>query len=97
MISTDDQAMHSRDAKRATYIAAWLDGLLGCAKVVVGVLVGSAALVADGIHSFSDLVTDGFVRAATHYGRQGPDQDHHYGHGRIETLATLLLGSVLIF
>ncbi|MGY6565331.1 MAG: cation diffusion facilitator family transporter [Halomonadaceae bacterium] len=97
MISTDDQAVHSRDAKRATYIAAWLDGLLGCAKVVVGTLVGSAALVADGIHSFSDLITDGFVLAATHYGRQGPDHDHHYGHGRIETLATLLLGSVLIF
>lgn len=97
MIATPDLAVHNRDAKRATYIAAWLDGLLGCAKVVVGVLVGSAALVADGIHSFSDLVTDGFVLAATHYGRQGPDDDHHYGHGRIETLATLLLGSVLIF
>ncbi|MBA2777831.1 cation diffusion facilitator family transporter [Billgrantia kenyensis] len=97
MISTDDQAVHSRDAKRATYIAAWLDGVLGLAKVVVGTLVGSAALVADGIHSFSDLVTDGFVLAATHYGRQGPDHDHHYGHGRIETLATLMLGSVLIF
>ncbi|WP_445158803.1 cation diffusion facilitator family transporter [Halomonas sp. E14] len=97
MITTPDLAVHNREAKRATYIAAWLDGLLGCAKVVVGVLVGSAALVADGIHSFSDLVTDGFVLAATHYGRQGPDHDHHYGHGRIETLATLLLGSVLIF
>ncbi|MGQ4877886.1 cation diffusion facilitator family transporter [Billgrantia sp. LNSP4103-1] len=97
MISTTDMAVHSRDAKRATYVAAWLDGVLGCAKVAVGTLVGSAALVADGIHSFSDLVTDGFVLAATHYGRQGPDQDHQYGHGRIETLATLLLGSVLIF
>ncbi|MCG6656669.1 cation transporter [Halomonas campisalis] len=91
------QARDTREAKRATYIAAWLDGVLGFAKVIVGALVGSAALVADGIHSFSDLITDGFVLAATHYGRQGPDHDHHYGHGRIETLATLLLGSVLIF
>ncbi|MCE8035253.1 cation transporter [Billgrantia tianxiuensis] len=97
MIATMDQTANSRDAKRATYVAAWLDGLLGCAKVAVGSLVGSAALVADGIHSFSDLITDGFVLVATHYGRQGPDHDHHYGHGRIETLATLLLGSVLIF
>lgn len=93
----EQHARHTREAKRATYIAAWLDGVLGVAKVIVGTLVGSAALVADGIHSFSDLVTDGFVLAATHYGRQGPDHDHHYGHGRIETLATLLLGSVLIF
>jgi len=86
-----------REAKHATVIAAWLDGVLALAKTVVGVLVGSAALVADGIHSLSDLITDGFVLAATHYGRQRPDTDHHYGHGRIETLATLLLGSVLIF
>ncbi|MCH4564798.1 cation diffusion facilitator family transporter [Halomonas sp. EGI 63088] len=86
-----------REAKGVTYLAAWLDGLLGLAKVIVGALVGSAALVADGIHSFSDLVTDVLVLAATHYGRQGPDEDHHYGHGRIETLATLFLGSVLIF
>nr|WP_240609936.1 cation diffusion facilitator family transporter [Halomonas endophytica] len=93
-MSVNDQ---TRQAKRATYIAVWLDGMLGFAKVIMGSLVGSAALVADGVHSFSDLITDGFVLAATHYGRQGPDHDHHYGHGRIETLATLLLGSVLIF
>mgnify|MGYP000164775761 CR=1 FL=1 len=52
MISTDDQAMHSRDAKRATYIAAWLDGLLGCAKVVVGVgnIYANEALFMAGIN-----------------------------------------------
>ncbi|NDL70187.1 cation diffusion facilitator family transporter [Vreelandella alkaliphila] len=88
---------HSQEAKRVTFIGAWLDGILSVVKVVVGLLVGSAALVADGIHSLSDLVTDGFVLAAIHYGRQEPDDDHHYGHGRIETLTTLLLGSVLIF
>ena len=92
-----ERALHRRDAKRATYIAAGVDGVLGAVKVVVGTIVGSAALIADGIHSVSDLVTDGFVLTATHYGRQAPDHDHQYGHGRIETLATLLLGSVLIF
>jgi len=92
-----DKRRHLQEAKRVTVIGAWVDGVLGLAKVIVGLLVGSAALVADGIHSFSDLITDGFVLAATHYGRQDPDRDHHYGHGRIETLATLLLGSVLIF
>ncbi|WP_346796929.1 cation diffusion facilitator family transporter [Halomonas sp. Bachu 37] len=92
-----DRQLQSRDAKRVTYVGAWLDGLLSIVKVVVGFMVGSAALVADGIHSFSDLVTDGFVLAAIHYGHQEPDDDHHYGHGRIETLTTLLLGSVLIF
>jgi len=91
------RAADTADAKRATWIAAALDGFLGAVKVVTGLVVGSAALIADGIHSVSDLITDGFVLAATHYGRQGPDHDHQYGHGRIETLATLLLGSVLIF
>lgn len=91
------RAQHTAEAKQATWIAAALDGVLGAAKVITGMVVGSAALIADGIHSVSDLITDGFVLAATHYGRQGPDHDHQYGHGRIETLATLLLGSVLIF
>ncbi|SEL64916.1 cation diffusion facilitator family transporter [Halomonas daqiaonensis] len=83
--------------KRVTLLSVAVNTLLGVAKIIVGWIVGSAALVADGIHSFSDLVTDCFVLAASHYGHQGPDLDHHYGHGRIETLATLFLGSVLIF
>ncbi|GHE22942.1 cation diffusion facilitator family transporter [Halomonas urumqiensis] len=87
----------NRDTRRVTILAIWIDALVGIAKLITGMLVGSAALIADGIHSFSDLVTDGFVLAATHYGSQDPDYDHPYGHGRIETLATLFLGSVLIF
>ncbi|WP_254275819.1 cation diffusion facilitator family transporter [Halomonas sp. 3H] len=90
-------ADRTRDTRRITLLAIWVDAIVGLAKVIGGVLVGSAALIADGIHSFSDLITDGFVLAATHYGSQGPDHDHPYGHGRIETLATLFLGSVLIF
>ncbi|MFC3283201.1 cation diffusion facilitator family transporter [Litchfieldella rifensis] len=92
-----DHGAMTRDAYRVTVIGAVLDCLLGLAKVIVGIMVGSAALVADGVHSFSDLVTDVFVLAATHFGRQAPDTNHPYGHGRIETLATLWLGSILIF
>ena len=87
----------TREAYRVTLIGAGIDLAVGIIKFVAGLMVGSAALIADGIHSFSDLVTDGFVLAATHFGRQAPDSDHPYGHGRIETLATLALGSVLIF
>ncbi|MGJ7460505.1 cation diffusion facilitator family transporter [Halomonas sp. MA07-2] len=100
MQNTDPEISHpqrTRETRRITVLAIWVDGIVGLVKVITGVLVGSAALVADGIHSFSDLITDGFVLAATHYGSQGPDHDHPYGHGRIETLATLFLGSVLIF
>ncbi|WP_017429142.1 cation diffusion facilitator family transporter [Vreelandella jeotgali] len=87
----------SRDARHVTHVGAWLDGGLGLLKMATGFWVGSSALIADGVHSLSDLVTNGFVLAAIHYGHQAPDHDHQYGHGRIETLTTLLLGSVLIF
>lgn len=92
-----DHGARTREAHKATLVGAMVDLVVGLMKIIAGWLVGSAALVADGIHSFSDLVTDGFVLAATHFGRQAPDSNHPYGHGRIETLATLWLGSVLIF
>ncbi|QFU01911.1 Ferrous-iron efflux pump FieF [Halomonas sp. THAF5a] len=91
------RAAQTREAHRVTLIGAVIDFAVGVAKLIAGFLVGSAALVADAIHSFSDILTDLFVVAATHFGRQEPDSDHPYGHGRIETLATLWLGSVLIF
>jgi cation diffusion facilitator family transporter len=86
----------AKAAKRITLIAAFVDAIIGVAKIITGAWVNSAALIADGIHSLSDLITDGFVYVATHYGSQHPDKDHPYGHGRIETLATLFLASVLI-
>lgn len=95
--TAQQRAKHTRKAQRVTLVGAGIDFVVGLAKLITGWLVGSAALVADGIHSFSDLLTDIFVLAATHFGRQAADSDHPYGHGRIETLATLWLGSVLIF
>src|SRR5690625_6267668 len=53
----------AREAQRVTLIGAGVDLVVGVLKLVAGLVVGSAALVADAIHSFSDLVTDGFVLA----------------------------------
>ncbi|GED22568.1 cation diffusion facilitator family transporter [Halomonas halmophila] len=97
MSTLQNRSLQARQANRVTLIGAGIDLVVGLAKLVAGWLVGSAALIADGIHSFSDIVTDLFVVAATHFGRQAPDSDHPYGHGRIETLATLWLGGMLIF
>ncbi|WP_339670540.1 cation diffusion facilitator family transporter [Dasania marina] len=84
------------EIQKVTLIGAVLDALLGFAKVIVGVLANSHALIADGIHSFSDLLTDAMVIVVSKFSHHGPDEDHPYGHGRFETFATVVLGSLLI-
>src|SRR5690606_20420057 len=54
------------------------------------------ALIADGVHSFSDLLTDFLVLYAAKHSHKAADEEHPYGHGRIETLATVGLGIILI-
>jgi len=70
-------------------------GLLAV-KLVVGILTGSAGLVADGIHSGSDMATDLAVLGGMHLGRRKADADHPYGHGRYETLAGGIVAGALI-
>ena len=79
-----------------TLIGALLDLFLGIAKIICGVIDNSQALVADGVHSFSDLVTDGIVLIAIRQSRKKADADHPYGHARIETIATVFL-AILLF
>jgi cation diffusion facilitator family transporter len=78
-------------------ISGVVDLALGAVKVVFGILANSHALIADGIHSFSDLVTDIMVWFFNRMGTMAPDEDHPYGHARFETFGTLILGTVLIF
>ncbi len=83
-------------SRRITLIGAAVDLLLSVLKIVVGVVGGSQALVADGIHSLSDLATDAMVLIAAKHGSRDADEDHPYGHGRFETVMTVILGSILI-
>lgn len=83
-------------AKKVTLIGAVSNALLGVFKLVGGFLFHSHALVADGLHSFSDLLTDGMVLLASKYGSIDADDTHPYGHQRIETAATFLLSLLLI-
>ena len=92
----DQLDVRYRDVRKVTLIGAVVDLLLGVAKVVVGVTAGSQALVADGIHSFSDLVTDFLVLFAAKHAHRAADTEHPYGHGRIETVATVVLGVALV-
>ncbi len=92
----DPAQAEGRLATRVTLAGLLLDALLGCLKVVIGIVFFSHALVADGIHSFSDLASDLMVLAVMRFSRQGPDLEHPYGHKRFETLGTVLLGAILI-
>lgn len=91
-----DEKFKKKQAQKVTIIWAVGDLILGILKIFVGKLFNSSALIADGIHSFSDLVTDFFVIIISQFAHEKPDANHPYGHGRFETLGTVILGSVLI-
>lgn len=95
-IAANIQDERYRESRKVTLIGSVVDLTLGVAKIVVGYIGSSAALIADGIHSLSDLVTDGLVLFAMKHGSREADEDHPYGHGRIETLFTIILGVALV-
>lgn len=79
----------------ATLIAAVVNSLLAVTQILTGWLFHSQALIADGVHTLSDLISDGVVLFAARQASASPDQNHPYGHGRIETLATIVVGLLL--
>lgn len=81
--------------QRVTLTGAAVNCLLASLQIVFGLLGKSQALVADGIHTLSDLVTDFIVLYASRRSAKAADKSHPYGHGRIETLASMLLGAIL--
>lgn len=85
-----------KDTIRVTLVGSAVDLFLGVAKIIIGFTAQSQALIADGVHSLSDLVTDVAVLYAAKHSHQEADEDHPYGHGRIETVVTVGLGIALI-
>jgi cation diffusion facilitator family transporter len=85
-----------RVTRRVTLIGALVNLVLAAAKIFLGVVGRSGALIADGIHSLSDLLSDALVYIAARHARHEPDEQHPYGHGRFETVATLGLGLLLL-
>jgi cation diffusion facilitator family transporter len=81
---------------RVTLVGSTVDLLLGVMKIVGGWFAGSQALIADGVHSLADLTTDIGVIVASKHASRAADADHPYGHGRIETLATMALAVTMI-
>lgn len=81
---------------RVTLVNVTANLLLTVGQVVVGIVGHSQALVADGLHTLSDLVADFLVLFALAHGRKGADAEHPYGHERIETAVTMILGVILV-
>ena len=92
----ENLTVEMKAASRVTLIGMVLDAVLGIIKVITGTLFHSQALIVDGIHSFSDVASDLVVLGVMRVSRRAPDDNHPYGHQRIETLGTLVLGSILI-
>lgn len=82
-------------ARRVTWVSVFVNLLLTVAQIIIGYLGNSQALVADGIHTLSDLLTDFMVLFALFHSKKAADAEHPYGHERIETATTLLLGVIL--
>lgn len=96
-----DDPAHSAPARaaaaaRCTWVSVWVNLTLTILQIVVGVMAKSQALVADGIHSLSDLVSDFVVLLAGRQSKKDADTDHPYGHQRFETGATLVLGLLMM-
>jgi cation diffusion facilitator family transporter len=85
-----------KDTIRVTLIGSVVDLVLGVAKIIIGFIAQSQALIADGVHSLSDLITDFAVLYAAKHSHREADEDHPYGHGRIETVVTVGLGIALV-
>ncbi|MFM2067664.1 MAG: hypothetical protein RLZZ584_2573 [Pseudomonadota bacterium] len=90
------QAERHAAATRSTWVSVGVNLVLTTLQIVAGVLTRSQALVADGIHSLSDLVADFVVLLASHHSKKAADIDHPYGHQRYETAASLVLGVLLL-
>lgn len=94
-LSFDDPSRYAL-ANRCTWTSVFVNIVLTITQVVAGIFSHSQSLIADGVHSLSDLISDFLVLIASHHSKTPADDDHPYGHGRIETAASLVLGAILV-
>jgi cation diffusion facilitator family transporter len=83
-------------ARKTTFASIVVNVVLSALQIIIGVIAHSQALIADGVHSLADLVSDFIVLIANKASGAKPDADHNYGHNRYETVASLFLGALLI-
>ena len=85
-----------RAEKKIVFWGLLVNILLIVSKLAGGLLLSSLALIADGIHSLSDMFTDLIVLWGLKMASRPADENHHYGHGKLETLASLIVAVILL-
>ena len=83
-------------ARKSTFASVVVNIVLMSLQITIGFFAHSQALIADGIHSLADLISDFIVLIANRASTEKPDADHNYGHARYETVASLFLGALLV-
>lgn len=91
-----DETIRKKEIYRVTFIGSIVNMLLLIFKFVAGFVGHSAAMIADAVHSLSDFVTDIIVIVFVRISSKPVDSSHNYGHGKYETLATAIIGLVLL-
>ena len=94
---TKNDNSRERTIYKVTLLGSFVNMLLVVIKFIFGILGCSAAMIADAVHSMSDLITDVIVVIFVKLSNKPQDEDHDYGHGKYETLATSLVGMALLF
>ncbi len=90
-----NHAERNKTARNSTLVSVVVNIALSAAQIIAGFLWHSQSLIADGFHSLSDLFSDFVVLIANHLSGKDADDNHHYGHRRFETAASLFLGASL--
>lgn len=93
---TPENLSRQKGIFRVTIIGSTGNFLLLIFKFLAGILGNSAAMIADAVHSLSDFITDIIVLLFVKISSKPADKDHHYGHGKYETLATAIIGLILV-
>ena len=94
-VNATDDRIQLYEGLKVTWVGLFANLILTALKLIGGIIGHSQALIADAVHSISDIFSDIVVLFGLKWGRKGADEEHHWGHARIETISSLIIGFLL--
>ena len=91
-----DQEVRSRYGLLGGWVSIVVNLVLSILKGIIGIVIGSIALIADGVHSLSDVATSIIIVASFKWAKKPSDTSHPFGHGRLEAIATVVVAVLLM-